>query len=145
MLPKQVMAELSRFVLLLPLAHMEFRAEICEQVSCSDASMLGGGICVSQGLTEYGVAATNARVRGDIPEPHDLIQVLTVGLFDGVGALRVAADTLGLPVAGHLRLTPVAGEWWKAGSPEAGSMRISVTSRTSTLLRLRCSSVTLAW
>ena len=33
---------------------------------------------------------------------HDLIQVLTVELFDGIGALRVAADVLGLPVAGHV-------------------------------------------
>lgn len=101
-LPKQVSAELARFILLLPLAQMEFRSQICDQVTCSDASSLGGGVCVSQGLTEYGVAASNAVVRGDVPEPHDLIQVLTVGLFDGIGALRVAADALGLPVAGHI-------------------------------------------
>ena len=101
-LSNQVQAELARFILLLPLAQMEFRAHLCDQVTCSDASSLGGGICVSRGLTEYGVAASNANVRGDVPEPHDLIQVLTVGLFDGIGALRVAADALGLPVAGHV-------------------------------------------
>eukprot|EP00435_Cladocopium_sp_Y103_P065549 s527_g27.t1 len=101
-LPDQVVAELARFVLLMPLAQMEFRAPVCEQVSVSDASMLGGGICVSEGLTEYGVAAANSQVRGDIPETHDLDQVLTVGLFDGIRALRVAADTLGLPMAGHV-------------------------------------------
>jgi hypothetical protein len=81
---------------------MDFRSQFCEQVTCSDASTLGGGICVSEGLTEYGVAATNCTIRGDVPEAHDLVQVLTVGLFDGIGALRVAADTLGLPIAGHV-------------------------------------------
>ena len=101
-LPDQVLAELARFVLLLPLAQMEFRSTLCDQVTCSDASTLGGGICVSEGLTSYGVAAANSQVRGDIPEEHDFAQVLTVGLFDGVGALRVAADALGLPVAGHV-------------------------------------------
>ena len=101
-LPDQVKAELARFILLMPLAQMEFRASLCDQVSCSDASSLGGGLCVSTGLTDYGVAASNSQVRGDIPEPHDLIQVLTVGLFDGIAALRVAADALGLPMAGHV-------------------------------------------
>ena len=101
-LPDQVVAEIARFILLMPLAQMEFRAPLCDQVSCSDASTLGGGICVSDGLTSYGVAAANSQVRGDLPEAHDMIQVLTVGLFDGIGALRVAADTLGLPVAGHV-------------------------------------------
>ena len=101
-LPLQVAAEIARFILLTPLAQMEFRADLCDQVTCSDASMLGGGICVSQGLTDYGVAASNSQVRGDVPEEHDMDQVLTVGLFDGIAALRIAADTLGLPVAGHV-------------------------------------------
>ena len=101
-LPLSVAGELARFILLIPLAQMEFRARLCEQVTCSDASMLGGGLCVSEGLTSYGVSAANSQVRGDVPEEHDLVQVLTVGLFDGIAALRLAADTLGLPVAGHV-------------------------------------------
>ena len=101
-IPLAVKGELARFILLMPLAQMEFRAALCEQVTCSDASGLGGGICVSEGLTAYGVAAANSKVRGDLPETHDLNQVLTIGLFDGIGALRLAADTLGLPVAGHV-------------------------------------------
>ena len=100
-LPLKVAAELARFVLLIPMAQMEFRPSLCDQVTCSDASTLGGGICVSQGLTDYGVCASNAVVRGDIPEAHEVIQVLTVGLT-GLGSLRVAADSLGLPVAGHV-------------------------------------------
>ena len=31
------------------------------------------------------------------------VQLGTVGLFDGIGALRVAADVLLLPMAGHIR------------------------------------------
>ena len=101
-IPAQVQSEIARFIMLMPLAQMDFRADLCDQVTCSDASTLGGGICVSEGLTGYGVSAANSRVRGDVPEMHDMVQVLTVGLFDGVGALRVAADSLGLPIAGHV-------------------------------------------
>ena len=32
------------------------------------------------------------------------MQVLTVCLFDGIGALRVACDILGLPMAGHVSI-----------------------------------------
>lgn len=59
-------------------------------------------MCVSEGLTGYGVAALNADSRGDLPQEGETLQVLTVGLFDGLGALRLAADCLGIGVAGHL-------------------------------------------
>ena len=100
----QVHCEIARFILLMPLSQMDFRASLAEQVTCSDASTPGGGICVSEGLTAYGVAASNSQVQGDVPEDFDLDQVLTVGLFDGIGALRLAADVLGLPVAGHISI-----------------------------------------
>lgn len=48
------------------------------------------------------MAASLGTTRGDIPEPHDFCQVLTIGLFDGISGLRVAADILGLPMAGHV-------------------------------------------
>lgn len=35
-------------------------------------------------------------------EPSDLTAVLTIGLFDGIGALRVATDVLGWHVQGHI-------------------------------------------
>ena len=38
----------------------------------------------------------------NIPEPEDCVMVLTVGLFDGIAALRVAADSLLLPMSGHV-------------------------------------------
>ena len=48
--------------------------------------------------------AVSCPVRGDLPEEHDMVQVLSVGLFDGIAALRVACDVLGLPMAGHVSI-----------------------------------------
>ena len=101
-LPPEVRLELASFCALVPLARLDFRLKVGGRVTASDASSSGGGICVTTGLTDYGAAATNATVRGDVPEAHDLIQVLSVGLFDGVGCLRMACDVLGLPMAGHI-------------------------------------------
>lgn len=102
LLPKSVLLELARFVALLPLAWTNLRAEVLDRVTASDASSSGGGICISRGLSPFGVVAARAHVRGDVPEAHDFCQVLTVGLFDGISALRIAADVLALPVAGHV-------------------------------------------
>ena len=49
-----------------------------------------------------GVHASQCHVRGDLPDLDDHIQVLTIGLFDGIGALRVGADVLKLPMGGHV-------------------------------------------
>lgn len=49
-----------------------------------------------------GCVASQCKVRGDVVESTDLPQVLTVGVFDGIGALRVAADALGWHVVGHI-------------------------------------------
>ena len=101
-LKREVMAELTRFLGLVPLAFPSFRPGFDEAVSASDASMDGGGFCLSRGLTPYGSAAALSTVRGDIPELHDFCQVLSIGLFDGIAALRVALDVLQVPLAGHI-------------------------------------------
>eukprot|EP00435_Cladocopium_sp_Y103_P046052 s66_g13.t1 len=101
-LPKGVKLELVRFMSLVPLAQMDFRLPMIKQVTASDASSTGGGISCSVGLTDFGVVAQAALVRGEMPEPLEHVEVLTVGLFDGIGALRVAADVLHLPMAGHI-------------------------------------------
>eukprot|EP00438_Fugacium_kawagutii_P012262 Skav216878 [mRNA] locus=scaffold1042:446387:450699:+ [translate_table: standard] len=97
-----VVRELIRFIGLLPLAHMDFRSGFDGSVTASDASTTGGGLCVSKGLSPYGQAASLSQVRGDVPEEHDFNQVLGIGLFDGIAALRIALDILGLPLAGHV-------------------------------------------
>eukprot|EP00435_Cladocopium_sp_Y103_P010308 s267_g2.t1 len=101
-LRREVVHELARFLGLLPLAVMNLRSPADPKVTASDASTTGGGICVSRGLTPYGAAAALSQVRGDIPEEHDMVQILSVGLFDGISAFRVAMDSLGVPVAGHV-------------------------------------------
>ena len=101
-LPDLVKLELCRFLCAMPLARMNLRCSLLGGVTASDASEVGGGFCVSRGLTPMGVHASHCCIRGDIPEIEDHIQVLTVGLFDGIGALRVCADALLLPMAGHI-------------------------------------------
>ena len=101
-LKREVMVELIRFIGLCPLSFMNFRGGFDSMVTASDASSNGGGIAKSTGLTPYGPAASLSTVRGDIPEELDCYQVLSVGLFDGISALRVALDALKAPVAGHI-------------------------------------------
>ena len=101
-IPTEVKRELARFLGLLPLAYMDFRADVSHLVTASDASEFGGGVTASQGLTPMGVVASKCSIRGDVIEPTDVASVLTIGLFDGIGALRVAADALGWNVLGHV-------------------------------------------
>ena len=103
-LSEAVVTELVRFLCLIPLAQINFTAKLEGTVTCSDASLEGGGMCASKGLTAYGVSACSTDIRGDIPEPQEMIQVLSIGMFDGLGALRVACDTLGLPMSGHISI-----------------------------------------
>lgn len=101
-IPEPVKEEIGRFIGLLPLAYMDFRGQVSKHVSASDASEMGGGVTVSTGVTPVGCVAATCPVRGDLVEPWDVVGVLTVGLFDGIGALRVAADALGWSVHGHV-------------------------------------------
>ena len=59
-------------------------------------------MCASLGLTSWGIQVLDGKLRGELPELRQEHQVLTVGLFDGIGALRVATDLLGLQVIGHV-------------------------------------------
>ena len=70
---------------------MDFRTDFSGVVTASDASSTGGGLTASKGLTSLGCMASNQTVRGDVVEPTEVTSVLTIGLFDGMGALRVAA------------------------------------------------------
>ena len=101
-IPEEVKTEIARFLGLVPLAYMDFRTQVSAQVTASDASEFGGGVTVSTGPSPAGCAASHCPVRGDLVEPVDLISVLTIGLFDGIGALRVATDVLGWHVQGHI-------------------------------------------
>ena len=99
---REVLVELVRFIGLIPLSFINIRGTFDEEVTASDASSSGGGFCRSTGVTPYGHSAGLSNVRGDIPEEESYTQILSIGLFDGIGALRVALDALGAPVAGHI-------------------------------------------
>ena len=99
-----VKQEIARFMGLAPLAYMNFRCELSEVVTASDASERGGGVTATSGLTPMGAVASGCPIRGDVLEPGDIPGILTVGLFDGIGALRVAADALGWNVLGHISI-----------------------------------------
>ena len=101
-IPVMVKWEMLWFLGLLPLARLDLRSEIHPVITASDASLGGGGFCATTGLTPYGCAASNLLVRGEIPDWEDFEQVLSIGLFDGIGALRVSLDCIGAPMCGHV-------------------------------------------
>eukprot|EP00438_Fugacium_kawagutii_P036449 Skav224179 [mRNA] locus=scaffold257:56221:60355:- [translate_table: standard] len=102
LLPVECRLELARFLCLVPLAKMDFRVSIHPRVTCSDASTTGGGICVTKGTSALGNLACEGKLRGQLPEQRGEHMVLTIGLFDGIGALRVALDGLGVSCIGHI-------------------------------------------
>eukprot|EP00438_Fugacium_kawagutii_P035720 Skav230250 [mRNA] locus=scaffold1520:20627:24494:+ [translate_table: standard] len=100
--PEECKVEILRFLGMLPLVRMDFRLPMHAMVTCSDASTTGGGICQSIGLTEAGAMVAEGGLRGDIPEARGDFTVLSIGLFDGIAALRVALDLVGVQVLGHV-------------------------------------------
>ena len=100
--PPDCRLELLRFLGLLPLAKLDFRLDMHPQVSCSDASTTGGGICASAGTTSVGSVVAQGGLRGQRAENHSDVGILAIGLFDGIGALRVSLEALGLPVVGYV-------------------------------------------
>ena len=84
--PDQCKAEIIRLVSLIPLARLDFRLPFHHQVTCSDASTTGGGICASLGTSRWGALVSEGQLRGQLPELHQEHQVLTIGLFDGISA-----------------------------------------------------------
>ena len=73
-------------------------------VTCSDASTSGGGICASAHTTAVGRAIASGNLRGEHPEPRLDGGVVAIGLFDGIGALRVSLELLGVPVLGYVSI-----------------------------------------
>eukprot|EP00438_Fugacium_kawagutii_P006265 Skav222652 [mRNA] locus=scaffold997:226050:228398:- [translate_table: standard] len=100
--PETCRLEVLRFLGALPLARLDFRLDIHPEVTCSDASTSGGGLCVSSGLTPFGSIVAAGGLRGQVPEHNTGNNILSIGLFDGIGALRVALELLGAPVVGHI-------------------------------------------
>ena len=102
LMPEACRQEILRFLGLFPLARLDFRLPFHGQVTCSDASTSGGGVCASTSMSRFGSMVSQGSLRGDHPESRHDHKVLTIGLFDGIGALRVAADLLHLDLLGHI-------------------------------------------
>eukprot|EP00438_Fugacium_kawagutii_P024162 Skav223371 [mRNA] locus=scaffold1536:180534:185737:+ [translate_table: standard] len=123
-LPTDCRLEILRMLGLTPLAAISFRLEVDEMVTCSDASNTGGGICRSIGLTQAGTTVAGGALRGEIPQGRGDYTVLSIGLFDGIGALRVGLDLQGVSVAGHVSVerSPSARRVVEANFP--GSLHV---------------------
>ena len=100
--PPDCRLELLRFLGMMPLARLDFRLDMHPMVTCSDASSQGGGMCASTSLTSLGGMVCEGSLRGELPEQGDDMMVFSVGLFDGIGALRVALEVLNVRVIGHV-------------------------------------------
>ena len=100
--PLDCKLEVLRFLGMLPLARLDFRLDMHAEITCSDASSTGGGVRVSSAVTDFGKQVAQGKLRGEIAEHNTGNLILSVGLFDGIGALRVALDILGVQVAGHV-------------------------------------------
>ena len=81
---------------------MDFRLPMSERVTCSDASTTGGGMCCSSGLSPVGAMVARGVLRLEGNPLDGRPRVLSIGLFDGVGCLRVAWDVIGANVLGHV-------------------------------------------
>ena len=53
-------------------------------------------------MTLLGQTVAQGALRGELAETKGDLSILVVGLFDGLGALRVAVELLGIPVIGYV-------------------------------------------
>ncbi|CAK0901893.1 unnamed protein product [Prorocentrum cordatum] len=110
--PLDMCDELLSFMMALPLAFTDLRAQIDPCVIATDASERAGGICHTVGLTEAGIAcamegASVVSLRpGAISYPVEGVRwrprVVIVELFCGAAAAAVAASRLPFTIVAHL-------------------------------------------
>ena len=98
-LPAAVQEELCMAMSLLPLCFTDLRMETSPVVGAADASLRGGALCYSTGLTAEGQAALRRYAA-----PRNLAsgeEVLLLSLVDGIGAVAEAWRRLGLGRCGY--------------------------------------------
>ena len=86
----------------LPLMVVDLRLRLSATITCSDASELGNGVCVSGELTKAG-----RRALGGLRGPAALRAVgagglLVFSLFDGIGGLHRSLDAAGIAIEGYV-------------------------------------------
>ena len=97
--PEHSKLEVYRLLGLLPLAFLDFRLPVHPQVTSSGS---GGGICASVATTLLGDVVSRGSLRGELASTQGDHAWLVVGLFDGIGALRVAVEVIGVKVLGYV-------------------------------------------
>ena len=103
-LPLPVAQELWASFFLSVFSYMDFRLPTDPIVTASDASETGGGLVASTGLTEWGSRVAEGTVRGEEIESFQNQGLLVISAFDGIGSLRIALDTLKVPLAGYVSI-----------------------------------------
>lgn len=99
-LPLRVVQEFLTCMMHCPLYVADLRLRVDGEVTVSDASMTGGGMCRSTGLTSVGESAARAPSRRSSHAAAG--SFVLVSAFEGIGGARRAWDLLNLPVALHL-------------------------------------------
>ena len=99
-LPDDIILELLSACFLAPLAYTDMRLKLSPEVAATDASEAAGGLCRSVGLTALGLEQsrrTHMRLDGGSGD-----ELLVVGLFDGIAAVRCGLEVLGLACCGFV-------------------------------------------
>eukprot|EP00439_Symbiodinium_sp_Y106_P078746 s383_g17.t1 len=78
------------------------KSEKLGKYASATASLSGGGLCASDGLTLFGEQVAKGDFRGQILRDLPQRSVVCIGLFDGVGSLRVALEALKAHVLLHV-------------------------------------------
>ncbi|CAE7391853.1 Tnks2, partial [Symbiodinium sp. CCMP2592] len=103
-IPGAVMSELSMFICLLPLAHIDFRLNTSDVVTASDASLTGGGVCASKSETALGRQVGQGYFRGETILERPDGGIVFIGVRDGISSVRVALEALQANVCLHISI-----------------------------------------
>ena len=138
-----VRRELFNCLLLLPLMRQDLRAELAEEVTCSDASLKGGASAVARELTPEGRNFLAAAQASD--SKPEKAKILVISLFNGIGGAFRAYDLLGIACEGlvYSEIDPSANRvttrrW--PGAENLGDVR-SVTTEVIRKLAIRYSGI----
>eukprot|EP00971_Amphidinium_carterae_P232556 4614965-Amphidinium_carterae.1 len=106
-LPLKVRLEFVQCLAVLPLVSVYLRSTLDTQLTASDASEFGGGVCVTRGLSPQGFEAWSGNEVLRAQVGRDEVGLLTIG--DNVGIVPMAATAEGSECAFHLALVTQPG------------------------------------
>ena len=99
-LPEIIITELIMCLGLLPRMCIDLRLPCSPCVTVSDASLTGGAVCASVGVTPAGAETVQQWLGGSISRADD--EVALLACFDGIGGARRAMELAGVNVAAYL-------------------------------------------